>query len=146
MARGERVIGKNRVVSARMVTWLLTMSLDNFAQKIGHTGPISGHFFCIPCIQVSDLGGPSSQLGLCPLQKYPGSRGGGGAVTPVAPYPCCTLPLSHPESRSNRISEVVCQDLLHQIGQMCSISILPPLLTGRRGGYLRVVGILVMVE
>ena len=52
--------------------------------------------------------------------------------------------LSHPESKFIReVARLVLQQL---IGQTCSISTLPLLLTGSRGEYLKVVGIIVMVE
>ena len=52
--------------------------------------------------------------------------------------------VSHPDS--NLIQEAARRVLRHLIGQICSILTLPLLLTGSNGEYLRVVGIIVMVE
>ena len=52
--------------------------------------------------------------------------------------------VSHPESR--RIPGIAWRILRRLIGQTSSISTLSFLLTGRRGEYLRVVGIIFMVE
>ena len=54
------------------------------------------------------------------------------------------VPVSHLES--HRIPRVAWRMLRRLIGQTCAISNLTPLLTGNRGEYLRVVGIIVMVE
>ena len=72
-------------------------------------------------------------------------------VTMMTTYTHCTNILYPPTSpmwhlKSNPIVKVACRDLCHVIGRTSLTLTLPPLLTGSRGEYLRVVEIIMMVE